>query len=156
MTAVIQRIKSSRLEADGKPFSECQKGFLVLVGIRKGDTEAEVDFICDKTARLRVFEDENGKMNLSLLQLLERGESVSVMAVSQFTLCADCTHGNRPAFVDAMHPDYAKPLYERFVERMRVLHKIPTVTGVFGADMLINLENDGPVTIILDSRELMK
>ena len=156
MTAVIQRILSSKLTADGEPYSECGKGFLVLLGVREGDTEETADFICDKTAKLRVFRDENDKMNLSLLQLLERGEKVSVMAVSQFTLCADCSHGNRPAFVDAMRPESAKPLYEHFVERMRNIHGIPTVTGVFGADMLISLENEGPVTIILDSREIMK
>ncbi len=151
MTAVIQRILRSELIADGEPFSECQKGFLVLLGVREGDTVADADYVCDKIARMRIFEDENGKMNLSLLQLMERGEKVSVMAVSQFTLCADCSHGNRPDFFAAMKPDGAKPLYEYFVERMRNFHKIPTVTGVFGADMQITLVNDGPVTIVLES-----
>ena len=156
MTAVIQRVISSSLIADGEQFSECGKGFLVLVGVREGDTKDDADYVCDKIAKLRVFEDENGKMNYSLVQLKEMGEDVSVMAVSQFTLCADCSHGNRPDFLSAMKPDGAKPMYEYFVDRMRSIHGINTVTGVFGADMLITLKNDGPVTIIIDSADRKK
>lgn len=156
MTAVVQRVLSSSLIADGVQFSECKKGFLVLVGVREGDTREDADYVCDKIAKLRVFEDENGKMNLSLVQLKEKGEDVSVMAVSQFTLCADCSHGNRPDFFAAMKPEGAKPLYEYFVERMRSVHVINTVTGVFGADMLITLQNDGPVTIIINSEDNKK
>ena len=152
MTAVIQRVISSSLIADGEQYSECGKGFLVLVGVREGDTKDDADYVCDKIAKLRVFEDENGKMNYSLVQLKEMGEDVSVMAVSQFTLMGDCRHGRRPGFSDAMAPEPAKKIYDDLVSLWRE-KGIPVETGVFQTDMLVSSVNWGPVTFILESKK---
>ena len=156
MRAVVTRVRSASVTIEGQTAGKIGKGFLILLGVGPGDGEAQCRRLAEKALGLRVFEDENGKMNLSLVQLKEKGEDVSVMAVSQFTLCADCSHGNRPDFFAAMKPEGAKSLYEYFVERMRSVHVINTVTGVFGADMLITLQNDGPVTIIINSEDNKK
>ena len=145
MRAVVQRVKKSELSIDGELYSSIDKGFMVLLGITDTDTEAEMKALADKILKLRVFEDENGKMNLALNDI--NGE---LQVVSQFTLYADCHHGNRPSFINAGKPELAEPLYEKFVEYCRNNSNIPVKTGVFGADMQINLINDGPVTIVLE------
>jgi len=148
MRAVVQRVISSSLSIDGKVYSEINKGFMVLVGITNGDTEKDIRAMAEKIIKLRVFEDENGKMNLSLNDV--GGE---LQLVSQFTLYANCKEGNRPAFIDAARPEVAIPLYEKFIEDCKELTTNKVVTGVFGADMKINLVNDGPVTIMLEIKD---
>lgn len=144
MIAVVERVKKASLTADGVFTSSIENGLLVFVGVYENDTKAEADILASKIAALRIFEDEKGKMNLSVKDIL--GE---VLAVSNFTLCADTKKGNRPSFVKAQKPDTAKELYEYFCE---VLNKeIPVKTGVFGADMQIENCCDGPVTIILNT-----
>ena len=115
-----------------------------------------MEALCDKIAKLRIFTDENDKMNLSLSQLAERGVETAVMVVSNFTLCGNCSHGNRPEFTSAASPDEARRLYEAFVERMRSVHGLRTETGVFGAHMHLLLENNGPITLVIDSADLKK
>jgi D-tyrosyl-tRNA(Tyr) deacylase len=148
MRAIVQRVLSSSLVIDGKEYSKINKGFMVLIGITNSDTEEDIKAMAEKIVKLRVFEDENEKMNLSLNDI---GRELQI--VSQFTLYADCHHGNRPAFIDAARPEYAIPLYEKFVEYTKSLTPNKVVTGVFGADMKINLINDGPVTIYLEVKE---
>ena len=149
MRAVIQRVRYARLSIDGELYSEIEKGFMVLLGVHEGDTEKEAAYIAHKLALMRIFEDEGGKMNLSLGDV-----GGDVLLVSQFTLFADCAHGNRPYFVAAARPEQAIPLYEKVTELLRKeLGDGRVKTGVFGADMQIELLNDGPVTIILDSTE---
>ena len=148
MRAIVQRVLSSSLVIDGEEYSNINKGFMVLIGITNTDTEEDIKAMAEKIVKLRVFEDENEKMNLSLNDI--GGE---LQIVSQFTLYADCHHGNRPAFIDAARPEYAIPLYEKFVEYIKTLTPNKVVTGVFGADMKINLVNDGPVTIYLEVKE---
>lgn len=144
MIAVVERVKKASLIADGVFTSSIENGLLVFVGVYENDNKAEADILASKIAALRIFEDEKGKMNLSVKDIL--GE---VLAVSNFTLCADTKKGNRPSFVKAQKPDTAKELYEYFCE---VLNKeIPVKTGVFGADMQIENCCDGPVTIILNT-----
>lgn len=149
MKAVIQRVRGAKLTADGVPFSESGAGMLILLGVCPDDTEKEVDFLVRKCANIRIFEDENGKMNLS-----PADAKAEVMAVSQFTLMGDCSQGNRPYFGAAARPETAKPLYEKFCANLGKL--LPTKTGVFGAEMQIETVCDGPVTILLDTKELMK
>lgn len=149
MKAVIQRVAHASVKVDGKTIGSCGQGFLILLGVMAGDDEKEADKLVNKTVNLRVFEDENGKMNLSSLDI--GGE---MLVVSQFTLCADCTHGRRPSFTPSAPPDEANRLYEYFVRRLKENGISHVETGVFGADMKVELLNDGPVTIILDSSEL--
>lgn len=149
MKAVIQRVTHASVKVDGKTVGSCGQGFLILLGVMAGDDEKEADKLVNKTVNLRIFEDENGKMNLSSLDI--GGE---MLVVSQFTLCADCTHGRRPSFTPSAPPDEANRLYEYFVRRLKENGISHVETGVFGADMKIELLNDGPVTIILDSSEL--
>ena len=146
MKAVIQRVKNSAVTVDGKTVGKCDKGFLVLFGAKEGDTEAEADLLARKTANLRVFCDENDKMNLSLLDV--GGE---VLAISQFTLLADVKKGNRPSFIEAMEPVAANALYERFCEKLKEYGVKKVEKGIFGADMQVSLINDGPVTILYDT-----
>lgn len=149
MKAVIQRVKRARLTADGVPFSEIGAGLLIFLGVCPEDTEKEVDFLVRKCANLRIFEDGDGKMNLSPADA--KGE---ILAVSQFTLLGSCAEGNRPYFGAAARPEIAKPLYERFCRE--IAKHLPTQTGVFGADMKIETVCDGPVTILMDTKEIMK
>ncbi len=149
MKAVIQRVVRVKLTADGIPYSECGAGMLIFLGVGPNDTEKEVDFLVRKCANLRIFEDENGKMNRSPMDA-----KAEVMAVSQFTLLGSCANGNRPYFGDAARPEVAEPLYRRFCEE--IAKHLPTKTGVFGADMKIETVCDGPVTILMDTEELMK
>ena len=147
MRAVVQRVASSRVTVDERVTGEVKKGLLVLLGVTHDDTSKDVDYMVDKVTNLRIFEDENDKMNLSLKDI--GGE---VMAVSQFTLYGDARKGRRPSFSDAARPDVANPLYEEFVEKFRA-QGITVGTGEFGAHMMVELTNDGPVTILLESKK---
>lgn len=149
MKTVIQRVKYSSVVIDGKEVSQTGIGFLILLGVEQGDTTADADKLVKKIPVLRVFEDDNGKMNLSCLDV--GGE---IMVVSQFTLCADCSHGRRPSFTASAPPDLANELYEYFVSQLKNSGVKRVETGVFGADMKVSLNNDGPVTIILESKDL--
>ncbi len=146
MKLVIQRVKNANVKVDEKIVGKINNGFLVLLGIKSSDTQKDVDYLVRKLINLRVFTDENDKMNLALKDV--NGE---LLIISQFTLYADCKKGgNRPSFSDAARPDTAIPLYEYFVSECK--KQIPVVeTGIFGADMQVSLLNDGPVTIIIDS-----
>ena len=147
MRIVIQRVTHAEVTVDGEQVSAIGNGMMVLVGVEQGDTKADVEWLAAKTVGLRIFADENGVMNLSVVQT--GGE---VMAVSQFTLTASTRKGNRPSYIRAAGHDLAVPLYEAYCERVSELTGRPTARGVFGADMKISLTNDGPVTIIIDSR----
>ncbi|MDP1918359.1 MAG: D-aminoacyl-tRNA deacylase [Myxococcales bacterium] len=146
MRAVLQRVKEASVTVDGQVVGAIGPGLLVLLGVGKGDTEADVDFMVDKVPGLRIFEDAAGKMNLSLVD-----GSKALLAVSQFTLFADTKKGRRPSFIDAMPPEEAKRLYALFCERCRAAG-LTVAEGIFAADMKVALINDGPVTIIMDSR----
>ncbi|MBC5997577.1 D-tyrosyl-tRNA(Tyr) deacylase [Romboutsia ilealis] len=145
MRAVVQRVSSSKVTVEGQVTGEINKGLLVLLGVTHEDTSKDVDYIIDKTLNLRIFEDENEKMNLSLKDI--GGE---LLVVSQFTLYGDCRKGRRPSFSTAARPEHATPLYEEFIERVKA-EGINVGTGQFGAHMMVDLTNDGPVTILLDS-----
>ncbi len=152
MKAVIQRVKRASVTVDGKITGEVGKGFLVLLGVVQGDTEEEMRLLAKKVAQIRIFTDENDKMNLSLDKV--DGE---VLVVSQFTLCADVSHGRRPSFIGSAPPDTANALYEKFCDELTAVHGVKKVAkGVFGADMAVELINDGPVTIIMDTDEWKK
>ena len=144
MRVVVQRVLSASCTIDGKLYSEIEKGYLLLVGFTHTDSIKEVKYLAKKIANLRVFEDENGKMNLSLKTV-----NGKILSISQFTLYADTKDGNRPAFIKAMNPKDASLLYDSFNEELR-MYDIEVQTGIFGADMKIELVNDGPVTIIYD------
>jgi D-aminoacyl-tRNA deacylase len=148
MKTVIQRVNFATIKVDGKVIASIQKGLLVFVGIGHQDTEGNSQFIIDKVLNLRIFEDGSGKMNLSLKDI-----DGDLLLVSQFTLYGNCIKGRRPSFGDAAPPDQAKKLYDYMVEKAQSIHP-KTQTGQFAADMKITLENDGPVTIKLDSPPL--
>lgn len=146
MRVVVQRVKHASVTINGTVNGKINNGFLVLLGIQSTDSEQDVDYLVKKVTNLRIFSDENDKMNLSLKDV--NGE---LLIVSQFTLYANCKEGNRPSFVEAAKPNIAIPLYEYFVSECKKI--IPVVeTGIFGADMKVDLLNDGPVTIIMDSK----
>lgn len=146
MRVVVQRVKHASVTINGTVNGKINNGFLVLLGIQSTDSEQDVDYLVKKVTNLRIFSDKNDKMNLSLKNV--NGE---LLIVSQFTLYANCKEGNRPSFVEAAKPDIAIPLYEYFVSECKKI--IPVVeTGIFGADMKVDLLNDGPVTIIMDSK----
>ncbi|AVQ16666.1 D-aminoacyl-tRNA deacylase [Fusobacterium gonidiaformans] len=147
MKAVIQRVQYASVAVEGNIIGKIEKGFLILLGITHEDTEKDVLWLANKIKDLRVFEDENGKMNLSLEEV--KGE---VLIVSQFTLYGNCMKGRRPAFVDAARPELAIPLYEKFLETFQSFG-IKTESGKFGADMKVELLNDGPVTLIIESKD---
>lgn len=147
MRLVIQRVSRASVAVDGEMKSSIAKGLMVLVGVEHGDTLDDVKWLVGKTVALRVFDDENGVMNRSVLDA--GGE---VMAVSQFTLTASTRKGNRPSYIRAAGHDVAVPLYEAYCERVEAALGRPTARGVFGADMKVELINDGPVTIIIDSK----
>ncbi|MBR5666350.1 MAG: D-tyrosyl-tRNA(Tyr) deacylase [Lachnospiraceae bacterium] len=149
MRLLIQRVLSASVVADGIETGSVGKGFLILLGVCDRDTKETVDKMMAKTVKLRIFEDANGKTNLSLGDV-----GGAVLLVSQFTLYADCRKGNRPSFTDAGSPDHAKQLYEYAAEQLTKLYGIHTETGVFGADMKVSLVNDGPFTVMLDSDAL--
>ena len=145
MKAVVQRVKHTSLSVDGELISEIPFGLIVFLGVKTGDTEKDGAYLAKKIAGLRIFEDENGKMNLSVKDV--GGE---VLLVSQFTLYGDASHGNRPSFTLAARPEIAEPLYEYTLKELRA-YGITVKKGVFGADMQILQHNDGPVTILLES-----
>lgn len=146
MKAVYQRVSQARVEVEGKTVGAVGGGVLLLVGVCPEDTPAEAALLAKKVAELRVFEDENGKMNRSLLDV-----GGGVLAVSQFTLCANMKHGRRPDFFGAARPEIARPLFDEVVTQLRSCGVQEVQTGVFGADMQVSLCNDGPVTLILDT-----
>jgi len=148
MRAVVTRVKSASVEIDGKVQGRIDTGFLVLLGVKTGDTEADALKLADKITALRVFEDENGKMNRGLEEV-----GGKLLVVSQFTLYGNCRRGRRPEFLLAARPETAIPLYELFINRCRELG-FTVETGVFGADMQVFSQNDGPVTLILDTETL--
>lgn len=145
MRAVVQRVTYSSVEVDGVIVGEINKGFNVLLGISKDDTEGDMKYIKDKIINLRVFSDENDKMNLSLLDI--KGE---LLLISQFTLYGDARKGRRPNFMKALGGEEAKKFYDKFIEMMKETG-LKVQTGIFGADMKVDIKNDGPVTILLDS-----
>ena len=144
MKLVVQRVKQASVKVDEDIVGKIDKGYLVLIGITHTDTKEIADYLVQKLIKLRVFEDENGKMNLSLKDV-----NGSLLLVSQFTLYADCSSGNRPSFTDAAKPDIANELYEYFCNQCKE-NQIEVQKGIFGADMKVSLINDGPVTIILE------
>lgn len=150
MKIVIQRVKESSVTIDGKLKGSIQKGYMTLVGFCESDTKAIVDKMIDKMIGLRIFEDDQGKMNLSLADV-----QGAILSISQFTLYADCRKGRRPGFTEAAKPDIASSLYDYYNQKIQDLG-IHVETGVFGADMKVSLLNDGPVTILLDSQDICK
>lgn len=143
MRAVVQRVSHAQVKVDGKVVGKIEKGYLVLLGVKEGDTKKEADFLANKVVNLRVFEDENDKMNLSIKDV--GGE---MLIVSQFTLYGDASHGNRPSFIEAARPEEANSLYEYFCDK--VGQEVHVEKGVFQAEMKVELLNDGPVTILLE------
>ena len=150
MRAVVQRVSGASVAVSGETVGKCGRGFLILLGVAKGDTEADADVLAAKLSKLRVFEDGNGKMNLSLSDI--GGE---LLIISNFTLYADCSHGRRPDLFGAAKPDKAIPLYEYFKSCLTEFG-VDYVCGEFGADMKIDHVNDGPVTLIMDTDTMMK
>ncbi len=147
MKAVIQRVKSAQVCVDGRVSGKIGKGLLVLLGVGKGDGESDLSFLTSKIPELRIFEDDFGKFNLSLKEI--DGE---ILVVSQFTLFGDCRKGRRPSFTEAEEPSTAKHLYEQFILKLKE-RGVPVQTGEFQAKMEVHLVNDGPVTLLLDSRQ---
>ena len=145
MRALIQRVLHAKVDVDGQTVGEISQGLCIFLCVMQGDTAAEAELLAAKCAKLRIFEDENGKMNRSVLDV-----GGGALAVSQFTLCADCRKGNRPSFSDSAAPDTANALYMHFAQCLRA-QGVPTAQGVFAADMQVHIQNDGPVTIWLDS-----
>ena len=148
MRAVVQRVSLGEVTVEEKITGSIGKGFVVLLGVGQGDTQKDADYIADKVANLREFEDEQGKLNHSLSDV-----GGSVLAISQFTLYGDCRKGRRPGFTQAADPDQAKALYDYFTERLRQ-QGFEVQEGIFQADMLVKIYNDGPVTMLLDSKRL--
>ncbi len=146
MKAVVQRVLNSSVSVDGEVVGKIDKGFMILLGVVEGDTSEQAEMLAAKIAKLRVFEDENGKMNLSINDI--DGEA---LVISQFTLCADCRKGNRPSFTTSAEPSLAKALYEEFSALLKSNGVRNVENGIFAADMKVSLINDGPVTIILDT-----
>ena len=147
MRAVLQRVSAAEVTVAGETVGAIGPGLLVLLGVEQGDTERDLAYLVDKTIHLRIFEDPQGKMNLAVQDI-----GGSILAVSQFTLLADCRQGRRPGFSRAAPPEIGKALYKRYVEALRATG-LEVATGVFGATMSVRLSNEGPVTILLDSRE---
>ncbi|HEY3331235.1 MAG TPA: D-aminoacyl-tRNA deacylase [Capsulimonadaceae bacterium] len=150
MRAVIQRVKQASVAVNGGEPRRIGVGLAVLIAVAPDDTIADLDYMAEKIAGLRVFEDADGKMNLSVKEVANG----ACLVVSQFTLYGDVRRGKRPSFIAAAQPDVAIPLYEKFVECLRNVHNLPVETGEFGADMMVEIHNDGPVTILLDSKKL--
>lgn len=146
MKVVLQRVSEASVSVERKVVGQVSKGFMLLVGVTHDDTEADARYLADKIAGLRVFEDENEKMNLSIQDV-----GGSILSISQFTLYADTRKGRRPAFVDAARPEVANPLYETFNNYLREAG-LTVETGIFGANMSVSLVNDGPVTIVMESK----
>jgi len=148
MIAVIQRVSSASVEIEKKVKASIGKGLLVLLGIEDADNQEDIDWLCNKIANLRIFNDTEGVMNRSVIE--EEGE---IIVVSQFTLHASTKKGNRPSYIKASKPEVAIPLYEKFVKMLEVALSKSVQTGEFGADMKVSLLNDGPVTIVIDTKD---
>lgn len=148
MRAVIQRVKKASVEVEGNTVGSIEEGLLVFLGVGQGDDNKDLEYMVDKVLGLRIFQDENDKMNLSLMDI--EGE---LLVVSQFTLYGDVRKGRRPSFTESAHPDRAEGLYEEFITKVRS-KGVKVEKGLFGADMDVNLINDGPVTILLDSNKI--
>ncbi|KLO21746.1 MULTISPECIES: D-aminoacyl-tRNA deacylase [unclassified Marinitoga] len=148
MRAVVQRVKKAHVDVEGETVGKIDKGILVLLGVGQNDDEKDIEWLADKILNLRIFEDNEGKMNLSLLDI--KGE---ILIVSQFTLYGDCRKGRRPSYSSAAKPDKGKEYYEKFIEFIENKYKINVEKGVFQAEMEVNLINDGPVTLLLDSEK---
>ena len=151
MKAVIQRVSYAEVKVNDTATGKIDNGLLILLGVHESDTEQEADILAAKISKLRIFTDENDKMNLSLADI--GGE---VLVISNFTLCADCTHGRRPSFIAAARPEKAEPLYEYFCQLMEKNGIWKVAKGIFGADMAVSLLNDGPVTIDINSKDLKR
>jgi len=147
MRAIIQRVTKAQVQIDGKLFSEIGNGLLVLLGIEDADTDEDINWLAQKIVNLRVFNDENGVMNISLIDA-----NFDILLVSQFTLFASTKKGNRPSYIKASRPEFAIPLYEKIIAKLEELLGKKIATGTFGADMQISLTNNGPVTIMIDSK----
>ncbi|EOI32972.1 D-aminoacyl-tRNA deacylase [Enterococcus faecalis] len=147
MKVVIQRVSQAQVAIEEQIVGQIKQGFMVLVGIHQGDTPEDVAYVVGKISKLRVFEDDEGKMNRSIQEI-----EGSILSISQFTLYAKTKKGNRPSFIEAARPDVAIPLYELFNQQLEA-EGIAVATGEFGADMQVSLTNDGPVTIVIDTRE---
>jgi len=147
MRIVIQRVRSASVDIEGLRKSAIEGGMLILVGICDEDTDEDIEYLCQKIVKLRIFDDAEGVMNLPITEVPDAG----ILVVSQFTLMASTRKGNRPSYVHASRPDFAIPMYERFIARLSALFGKSVQTGTFGADMQVALVNDGPVTILLDS-----
>ena len=147
MKAVIQRVSEASVTINGNVKSKIEKGLLILLGIEDADTQEDIQWLCKKITNLRIFDDENGVMNLSVKDI-----NGSIIVVSQFTLHASTKKGNRPSYLKASKPDFAIPMYEKFVEEIKIVSALDIQTGEFGADMKVRLLNDGPVTIIMDTK----
>lgn len=151
MKALLQRVTKAKVTINGKVIGEIGKGYVILLGVKEGDNETQADFLAEKIVNLRVMSDENDKMNLSIKDV-----DGDILVVSQFTLYADTTAGRRPSFITAAKPDTAKKLYEYFIDKLKSLGVKSVQTGEFGAYMSVEIINDGPVTIMLDTEELSK
>ena len=151
MKAILQRVSSARVDIENKTVGKIEKGFLILLGVENGDEQRDAEVLAAKISGLRIFTDENDKMNLSLTDV-----GGGVLVISNFTLCADCSHGRRPSFISAARPETAEPLYEYFCKKMSDNGISRVEKGVFGADMQVSLTNDGPVTIEINSKDLKK
>ncbi len=147
MRAVIQRVKQASVTVEGEITGSIKMGLLILLGIENADTSEDIEWLCRKISNMRIFNDENGVMNCSI-----KDAGGELLVVSQFTLHASTKKGNRPSYIKAAKPDFAIPMYEQFVKQINFISGLNTQTGIFGADMKVELLNDGPVTIIIDSK----
>lgn len=151
MKAILQRVSNARVDIENKTVGKIEKGFLILLGVENGDEQRDAEVLAAKISGLRIFTDKNDKMNLSLTDV-----GGGMLVISNFTLCADCSHGRRPSFISAARPETAEPLYEYFCKKMSDNGIARVEKGVFGADMQVSLTNDGPVTIEINSKDLKK
>ena len=152
MRIVIQRVKEASVSISGALKSSIGQGLMILVGICDDDTDEDIDFLCKKVVQMRIFDDENGVMNLPITDVPDSG----ILVVSQFTLMASTKKGNRPSYIHASRPEFAVPMYEKFIAKLQELFGKEIQTGEFGANMQVSLINDGPVTIIMDSHQREK
>lgn len=152
MRIVIQRVSEASVSIGGTLKSAIGEGMMILVGICDEDTDEDIDYLCHKVVQMRIFDDENGVMNMPVTEVPGSG----ILVVSQFTLMASTKKGNRPSYIHASKPDFAVPMYEKFVAKLQSLFGKDIMTGEFGADMQVSLVNDGPVTIIMDSHQREK
>ncbi len=148
MRAVVQRVKKASVTVDDKLVGQIDKGLIILLGVGKEDNESDINYLVEKIANLRTFEDAEGKMNLSILDV-----NGDFLVVSQFTLYGDCRKGRRPSYTESADPEIANMYYEKFVEKLKTYGR-KVETGIFGADMLVEIHNDGPVTLLLDSKKV--